>query len=124
MSVPGSNLLAQALTVIAPQTVQYRVFISRTTNDIGYDVSTFADPVAVRGSFQPVPRSRYEFQGLDLSKSYWVLFAPLAMIGVDRDVSGDQLTFQGRTYQVESITAWAGIDGWSEALCCEVSNAG
>ena len=124
MSVPGSNLLNQALTVIAPQTVQYQRFVSRDTNQIGYDVSVFADPVPVRGSFQPVPRSRYEFQGLDFSKSYWVLFAPLGMIGVDRDVSGDQLTFQGRRYQVESITAWHGVDGWSEALCVEVSNAG
>lgn len=122
--IPGANILGMALSVIAPQTVQYRRYLSRATNAAGLDVSAYADPVPVRGSIQPVPRSRYEVMGLDFAKTYWTLRAPLAALGVARDASGDQVIYDGKLLQVESATDWHDLDGWSEALCVEIGNEG
>ncbi|OWK39547.1 hypothetical protein FRUB_06110 [Fimbriiglobus ruber] len=39
------------------------------------------------------------------------------VIDVARDVSGDQIVFNGATYQCVSKTAWDAIDGWDAVLC-------
>ena len=54
MSVPGSNILATALTLIAASQITYLQFVSRTTNAIGMLVPTYAAPVTINGSIQPV----------------------------------------------------------------------
>lgn len=117
--IPGSNILNQALTVIAKQTVQYYRMLDRAVNDVGQDVTEYAPPVAITGSFQPIQRKLYEQYGLDFQKSYFILYASKNIIDVGRNVSGDQITFQGRRYQCESETEWFGIDGWVGVICVD-----
>lgn len=120
MGVPGSNLLKQAFTAIAQQTVSYTSYTSRVTNAAGLDVSTYADPTPVKGSVQPVPRNKYEYLGLDLQKDYVMFYTSSPVIDLQRDVSGDKFSFNGRCYQCVSKTAWEGVDGWSSVLSVQI----
>lgn len=93
MKVPGSNLLNAALGVIASQTLGYYAFVKRTTNKIGYDVDTYALPLAVRGSIQAVSRSMMVDQGLDLQKNYVNIFISRQVLDLNRDVSSDYFIY-------------------------------
>ncbi|ENU3061693.1 hypothetical protein MLT67_12180 [Escherichia coli] len=121
--IPGSNLLNVALRVIGSQTLEYHAYTGRQTNAAGYDVAAYADPVPISGSFQPVPRAQYANLGLDYQKTYWNFYASADLLDVARDVSGDQLSFNGARYQCESITPWRSIDGWNAMLCSEIASA-
>lgn len=120
MTVPGSNLLNQALKVIGRQTFQWAAFQSRATNAIGYDVAVFDAPVTITGSVQPVPLNLYEQYGLDFQKRYINIYAPFNIRDIGRDRTGDQITWGGKTYQVLSDTPWHSLDGWNQSLCVEV----
>jgi hypothetical protein len=121
MTTPGSNLLKQALTVINPQFITYYKAASRTVNTIGQYVTTYASGLLVRGSFQAVPRRLYMAYGLDLQKSYYTFYTLNDMIDVVRDVSNDQLVYNGLRYQVESNNDWFAQDGWKGVLCCYIT---
>lgn len=115
--IPGSNLLATALTVIAQQTVQYLAVTGRTTNAAGLDVSTYADPVDRRGSFQPVPRQYFAQMGLDYTKAYYTWYDPSGPVqDVARDTSGDRIIFNGLLFEAVSSNDWTPVDGWSGTL--------
>ena len=68
--IPGSNILKTALSVIGQQSFQFYKFTGRTTNALGYDQSSFASPVTLKGSIQAMSRSIYHEYGLDLEKNY------------------------------------------------------
>jgi len=115
--IPGSNLLKKALRIIAKQKVQYYKFTGRTTNSMGKDLPSYADPVTIAGSLQPVDRALYEKFGLDLQKTYYNFYVPVQVFGIQRGISGDKLVFLGNEYQCESVNDWYGIDGWVVVLC-------
>jgi len=121
MRVPGGNILNLALRVIQPQTVAYHRFIGRTTNSAGYEVAQYAAAKDIRGSLQAVPRNVYQQYGLDLNKNYKMFYAPLDMLDIQRDCSGDQITFCGQIFQVLSAVDWLHIDGWESVLCVQIS---
>jgi len=114
--IPGSNILNMALTLIAKQVVQYYQYVSRTPNAVGQDVTTYASAVTMYGSFQAVPRQLYESYGLDLQKEYSTFYTSNDLLDVERNVSGDQLTYNGKRYQVESNNDWYAQDGWKGVL--------
>lgn len=118
--IPSSNLLATALSIIAQQSVVLHKFVSRETNEYGLDVATYADPVSVMGSMQPIARNLYDQYGLDLSKNYYTFYTKYDVSDVRRDTSGDQVTFNGRRYQVLSSLDWAAVDGWRGLLMVEL----
>lgn len=121
MTVPGSNLLMEALELIEPQTVQYFQNTGRTKTGAGILIPTLAAAVPVTlCSLQPVPRSKFDVLGLDYSKNYVWWFVPRHTIGIERDASGDQINYGGKLYQVESLTDWEGQDGWLAALCVQI----
>lgn len=115
--IPGSNLLNMASTVIAQQTVTYYQATGRTINSIGQYDTSYAAGAPVVGSFQPIDSKLYTQYGLDLSRTYYTLYSSNNIITVNRDVSGDQLEFNGRRFQCESSVDWFAIDGWKGVLC-------
>lgn len=118
--IPGSNLLRQALSMIGSQAVTYYADAGRATTATGRDVTYFQEGVAVtEGSVQAVPRNRYESLGLDFSRNYVTWFVPQNVIGLGRNVSGDNIEFNGRRYDIETMTNWYAQDGWVECLCVE-----
>ena len=120
MNVPGSNVLRLAMGPIASQTLGWRKFVKRDTNEVGDLVSTFATSVGILGSFQPVNKALYQQLGLDLAKSYWNLYTSANVKPTARDRQGDMLSYCGRLYQAESDQDWRGPDGWRKLLCVEV----
>lgn len=119
--IPGSNLLGLALTVIAPQGVEWHKFAARTQNDKGDWVHSYEPPVALFGSWQPLDQAKYQQLGLDLAKKYFVLYVSAAVDGVERSKGGDLLVRNGRKYQVEdAANDWLDIDGWRGVLCIDI----
>lgn len=119
-NIPGQNLLNMALTVIARQGVTYYLSEGRTVNAIGQDITIYGPPRAVVGSFQPVPRKLYQIYGLDLQKDYFTLYSSNNILDVDRDISGDQIAFNGQRFQCESDNDWFAMDGWKGVLCVHI----
>ena len=120
---PGGNILAMAHRIICFNQVQYSRFLGRTTNEIGYDVDTFSDPVDLQLSVQPIPRERYTYLGLDFQKSYVNFYTFEDIQDVSRDRTGDLFEFNGRRYQVMSNNDWKWVDGWKGTLAVDVGAA-
>lgn len=120
--IPGQNLLNMALTIIAKQALVYYRFSGRTQNNVGQDITIYNPPRTIYGSWQPVPRSLYEQFGLDFQKDYFTFYTPTNSLDVTRDISGDQVSFNGQRYQCESNVEWFNLDGWNAILCCHIGD--
>jgi hypothetical protein len=120
VGIPGINLLNMALTIIAKQTLQYYQFLSRGINAVGQDITVYNAPVDLVGSWQPVPRNLYEIYGLDLQKDYFTFYSSNNILDIQRDISGDQVSFMGKRFQVESSNDWYQLDGWKGMLCVDL----
>ncbi len=118
--IPGQNILNAALSIIARQSFDYYAFQSRTPNAIGQDVATYAAPVTLTGSVQPVPRNLYQIYGLDFDKYYLTFYVSQAVMDVARDVSGDAMVFNGNYYQCLQKTDWFPQDDWVSVLAVQV----
>lgn len=112
MSIPGSNLLNRALSVIKPDNVTYRKFKRRTTNSVGIYVEEYESDVEVKASVQAVSNYVYKELGLDFQKAYVRIYISVDVIDLSRDVSGDRFIIFGNTYQLMSSGMWFPIDGW------------
>ena len=119
--IPGSNLLKTALRVLGQQTVSYAAATGRATNAAGLWVTTYAAPIDIRGSFQPIDRDYYLQYGLDFTKTYAKWYDPNATIkDVQRDTSGDKITYAGSVYTALSSNDWKAPDGWNATLFVRV----
>ena len=114
------NLLAAALTLIPPVSVQWYKATGRTRNALGNWIVTYAAPVTLRGSFQPLEKAKYEALGLDMNKHYFVLYASADLIAVERGTSGDYIVHQGTKYQFEDVADWLYYNGWRGVVCVDI----
>lgn len=120
MRIPGANLLNLALSVINPAQIQWFKFLKQTVGANLAVANTYAPPVTIRGSAQPVPRQLMETLGLDFNKSYIHIYAPNNLIDLERDISSDQFRVNRVLYQGISATPWFSYDGWNEILAVAV----
>jgi len=120
MSIPGINLLRLASSVIKFQTVQHFKFLSRTADARGTFVPSYADPVNIKGSLQPVPLRMFTALGLDFNKEYVILYTSTDVVTVGRDGSGDRLSYNGKNYVCEDRTDWNAQDGWNGVIAVYV----
>lgn len=118
--IPGQNILNMALSIIAKQTITYFAFTGRVQNVLGQWITQYAAPVNIVGSWQPVPRQLYQTYGLDLQKDYFTFYTSNNLLDLARDVSGDQVLFNGEIFQCESDNDWFALDGWKGVLCVRV----
>lgn len=118
--IPGSNILNMAMSVIAKENVAYYRYDARAVNSIGMLETSYKPTCVFQGSVQAVPHSQYQNLGLDFNKSYVKVYAPKNALDVTRDISGDQIAWNGRRYQCLSKTDWYGQDGWMEMLCVDI----
>lgn len=121
--IPGANLLAMAFSVIAPQEIQYRKFTGRTKNAQFQFVPSFGPFFPMMASCQRVPRSQYVQFNLEFQRNYIQVYASFDMIDLDRDTAGDQFTYNGRLYQLESQGTWFAQDGWATCLAVDIGLA-
>lgn len=120
MLVPGLDILSIALRAIAPQTFTYQAYVNRSIQPNGQYLATYAAPVTMTGSAQPVPRNLYETYGLQFDKNYWTFFVQLNAVDISRDVAGDQITYNGYTFQIMQKTNWFPADSWIQFLSIQV----
>lgn len=120
--IPGINLFNIATSLITQQRVSYYKNTGRTTNSIGLDVATYASPITIIGSFQPVAKRLYDQLGLDFGKNYFTLYTNNDITDLKRDVSGDKIVYNNQEFQCESNTPWFGADGWMEVLCVYIQD--
>ena len=120
VGIPGQNILNMALTVIARQAITYYQYSGRAQNSVGQDMTIYNQPITIVGSFQPVPRNLYQQYGLDFQKDYFTFYTSNNVIDVGRDVSGDQIAFNGQRFQCESDVAWFQMDGWVGVICVHI----
>lgn len=118
MNIPGQDLLEDALSIIESQSIIYYKASSRVLNDVGQYVTTYAPGTNIYGSFQPVPKNLYQQYGLDLQKTYYTFYTSNDIIDVQRDVSNDQIVFNGTRFNCESNNDWYAMDRWKGILCC------
>jgi hypothetical protein len=125
MSVPGSNLLLMALTVLGSTPVDYLKYSARVANAGGVYLTTYLAPVTiVEGSVQAVDRSKYVQYGLDFEKNYVSWFVPeVDAIDLARDVSGDAIEVLGRRWQLMGSTDWFQVDGWKSLMGVDIGPA-
>lgn len=132
MIVPGSNLLAMALRVIASQVAvnYFQEVMPRTRQSNGVYLSTYNAPVTMlKQSVQPVNRDRYQALGLDFMKTYVMWYVPnLEFDAVKRNQGGDVIEWPvtqagalipGQTgrYQLDGDNPWQQQDNWASARC-------
>jgi hypothetical protein len=122
MTVPGSNLLAQALRAIKPVQIQYFKFQGRTLNASKQWMPTYAAGVPIWASVQAVPRNTYAQYGLDFQRDYIKIFAQEDVVDLDRDSSGDQFIYNYDLFQLESENRWFLQDGWASCLAVKVTS--
>ena len=120
MIVPGSNLLALALTIQGKQTVLWAQDAGRVINGVGKQVTAYNFPVAVEGSFQPMSRDRVQRDGWDLAKNYATFYASAPLKPVERGLSGDQFAYGGWLWQAVGDVDWFNQDGWDKVVLVRV----
>jgi hypothetical protein len=119
--IPGANLLSMAMGVIGAQAVVWSRYEGAVTSATGRQVDTYLAPVTVAGgSLQPATRARSTRDGIDYGGAAVRWFAPVAVVGVERDMSGDLIDYAGSRYRVQTVTDWLAQDGWRECVCVRV----
>lgn len=119
MAIPGANILNMALRIIAAQGIVYYAPISRVLNEIGQYVTTYAAPISLPGSFQPVDRQIMQTLGLDMQKSYYIFYTSYDLQDVERDMSPGLLVgLRNDVLQIETDNDWFKQDKWKGVLTC------
>lgn len=114
--IPGVNLLAQAFAAIGQQSIKLHKFTGRSPNELGQYVTTYADPIDILGSWQPISKTRYAALGLDMTKEHAMLYTPVNIQTIERDGSGDQASIYGKRWQALDLTDWFYQDGWNAVV--------
>jgi len=118
--IPGQDLLRMALTMITRQGVTYYKAAYRVINSLGQYLTTFEPGSLMYGSWQPVPRALLIKYGLNLQKDYYTFYTPNNVLDLDREITADQIAFNGQLFQVESDNDWYMLDGWKGVLCIHI----
>jgi len=119
------NLLLTALTVIPPEKILFEKWTANTTNSIGYDVSTYTDPVETIASIQAhISEKMYQAFGLDMNKNYRLVNIPAHIIGTAEQVTPDRLTFHGKKWIVIKSNNWKIYNGWCKVIVVEDKDYG
>ena len=110
------NLFEIARSVIPTETAQYVQFLGDTVNVIGLSVPTYAEPVDIQASIQPLGDDAYKDLGLDFQKEYYTVYSSQRMHGLNEQAMPDKLRFHGKEFTVQKTTYWNEYDGWGYVL--------
>lgn len=129
-----ANLLKRALTVVPRSAFEYRQVISVSTNSIGNSIATFSEWTRVFGAVQPGLTFSFNARGIssmvdilqtkkigiDISKDMITVFAKnIDLINVHFKEQPDQIRYDGRTFNIISISNWYPYDDWKSLVCVE-----
>ena len=117
------NLLSAAQLVIRTQDYQILKWLSKSTNEIGFDIDVYDTPVNRSASVQPVPRSKFSNLGLDFSKIYIVIYDVGLINVLNRSENADQIIYGGGIYKANPDLDWSKSGGWNSVLCVRIADA-
>lgn len=120
MSVPGSNILAQALSAIGTSEFIFYKWISKSTNAARKTVHVYDPGVAIRGSIQAVERSKYKSMGLNFSSKYLAIWTVQDVEVLSRLQPNDQIGFLGRRFNILSEDDWIPMDFWNNFVAIDI----
>ena len=125
MTVPGSNLLKRAQTVIHREEFTYYPYLSRVETDIGTLVSSYGPGVTIRDTVQPIAQSLQRQLGLPMEKVYIHIYTSSNLRALARAGSGDLIDFAGYRYEIlEKNNDWIAQDGWEGLVAVQQGIAG
>lgn len=110
--IPGSNLLNLAHTVIKQQEFGYIQFLGTTTAANGDKVPSYAAPVIMRGSVQPIEQKVMKRGGLEWNQRAIGIWGSRDFTDVARDRPGDRVSFGNYVYDIIGEVEWFEVDGW------------
>lgn len=114
------NLQALAATVIPQQTVLHHRFAGNTTNDMGYQVPTYDEPVEITGSFQAMAAQDAAKLGLDFRQVHATLHTSADIALAGQGTQPDRIEYGGKLYDAIGVTDWKAQDGWAEFVLVAV----
>lgn len=125
MSVPGDNILLDALDIIGSTAVMYYGEASREPGPRGIWLVTYSPGVlVVTGSVQAVPKNNYKQFGLDFAQKAVMWYVPLVDVeSLARNKSGDVFEVFEERFQMNQDTSWKLIDGWAQILGVKIGPA-
>lgn len=115
-----NNLLRLANTLIPPKTVSYSKWEGSEVNNNMLDIDEYAKAINIKVNLNPVNTSLIKKLGLDYKKNYFKVKSIPSISGLSRMNNGDQFTFDGKKYQIETPTGWHSIAGWDTFLSIEM----
>ncbi len=121
MLVPGSNLLRLAHRLISWQDVTYFRTTGRTLNAAKQWVAEYDAGTKLQCSIQAIDRNTYINMGLDFNVLAVNIFAPLDLVDVERDSSGDQFEYNGDRYKMANGQNWFEQDGWATCMAVRIN---
>jgi len=125
------NVLNRALTLIPRVKFEYRKFLGVETNQFGQSVQSFGPWTEVYGMESPgmvsafggknMEEVEYKALGLDPSKRTITVWLSGVDIGATvGENGGDQIRFEGETFNILNTENWLGYNGWKRCYCQEV----
>src|SRR5574344_1374867 len=115
-----SNLQALASAAIPQQVVLHHRFIGNVTNDMGYKVPTYADPVAIKGSFQPMTAQDAAKLGLSFRQVNATFYTSATIALTSQGSQPDRIEYGGKLYDVIGVTDFKAQDGWAQYVLVAV----
>lgn len=125
-------LLKKALRIVPTTTFEYRLYAGESTNSIGNAIATYGEWIRAEGNIQPGltfsfnargisnPGDIMKQLGLDQSKEIVTVFAyGLNLHNVHEQNQPDQIRYNGKIYNIWSISNWLEYDGWKSLICIE-----
>lgn len=117
MSNFGFNLLSVTQSVIGRQAYQYVQWLGTTTNEFGYEVDSFADPVDREGGIYPISRESMQKAGLDHDKEYIQVFDTELIELMTDSSNADRLIFNGYRWRpTKTPNSWQPSGGWGQVI--------
>lgn len=121
MSTPGSNLLAEAVSVIGTQEFFLYQWDGSSDNAAGRTVQTYKPRITISASIQAVSRSVYKNMGLNFKSKYLAIWSVQDVKSLSRLQSNDQIGFLGRRFNILSEDDWTPIDLWNNFVAVDIS---
>jgi hypothetical protein len=120
----GFNLLGVTQSVIGRQSYQYVQWLDRTTNDNGYDVDVFADPVPREAGIYPLSHTAIEQMGLSFEKKYIQIFDTELLELLSRGSNADHVLFNGGKWEcLPSSNDWTVSGEWNQVIAVRIGDA-
>lgn len=111
------SLYSLARSVIDGDEVYLSKFLNNTENDVGQLIPSFGEPYLIDASFQSIEATIIEKLGLEIDKTYRVLYTDEPVQTINNNTSSDKVYFNDEVYQALRRTDWLSYNGWNGVIC-------